>query len=197
MKRCDVCDLASERFGAVCQHIVHGKYQTYTLAPRETPELPDTACTSCSEKYNHLGDVAEVWTTMQIHLACESCYADLLSRQLSSDSIDFERNYRLIKVDEYAQINGSRRELQDDRIVTDGFVKLGFSPVPSTFPISLEKMWVRVVSRMGHVVTGILDNDPGVISHNILHSGSKITFGIEHVLEIFEEGPIPRGAMSL
>lgn len=187
MRRCDLCERTTDRFAAVCEHIVHGQFQTYTLAPRSLGELPDTACTSCSAKYNELGDAPAVWETMQIHMVCEPCYKELLSKQLLPEPFDIERKYRLITAHEYSCISGNQCEAQDEEIVPGSLIKIGFISIPSSYPKALEKMWVRVVSRFGSEVVGVLDNDPEIIPKNVLHCGSQVSFRTEHVLAVFRQ----------
>lgn len=76
-----------------------------------------------------------------------------------------------------------------DALRADDLVKLLFEVVdPRDGMPTAERMWVRVVERDGEEYVGILDSQPNAIT--TLRPGSRIRFGAEHVIAIFENAPM-------
>jgi uncharacterized FlgJ-related protein len=66
--------------------------------------------------------------------------------------------------------------------------KLGFSPIPSQDPISLERMWVRVTCVLkGGVIHGALANDPELFKKKTLKADDTVVFALKHVLDVIPD----------
>lgn len=75
-----------------------------------------------------------------------------------------------------------------EAVKPDDLVKLIFSPTgrgPAGSNPENERMWVLVKETAGTQFRGILDNDPQNIDN--LTAGDEVSFGPEHILEIYED----------
>jgi hypothetical protein len=64
-------------------------------------------------------------------------------------------------------------------------VKLGFSPIPCTPPVSFERMWVKITCVMdGGEIHGALANDPALFRPKTLKADDTVVFTAAHVLDV-------------
>lgn len=193
---CRLCNtaLAEDELGFVCQHVAHGSMVTLVAGPpsKEKP-IPDTPCTACDRAMTQQKKNAEL--DADIHVVCRSCYRAVRRRNIDyfTDD-DAERGYVLVQRAHYDRFAPRDKPLAIGPLREGRELKLGFSPIPSTAPISLERMWVRVTCVLkGGVVHGALANDPQLFKRKTLKADDTVVFKASHVLEI-EAQPVLREA---
>jgi hypothetical protein len=187
---CKLCNaaLAEDELGFVCQHIAHGMMVTLVADPpsREKP-LPDTPCTACHLAMSQQKKNAEA--NANIHVVCARCYRTVRSRNVDYFTpADREQGYVLVKRSHYDRFAPREKPL------SIGPLFEGRELIPSTDPISVERMWVRVTCVLkGGVIHGALANDPQLFKRKTLKADDTVVFKAGHVLEI-EAKPMLREA---
>ena len=189
---CRLCNqaLAEDELGYVCRHVAHG--MMVTLVPdASSPEgqlIPDTACTACvlameQKKKKKADEQADV------HVVCARCYRDLRKRNIDDfTAADRERGYVLAKRAQVDRLSPRARPLDIGKLHEGRVVKLGFSPIPSTSPISLESMWVNVTCVLrGGEIHGALANDPELFKRKTLKADDTVVFSAKNVLDVIPE----------
>ncbi len=161
--------------GAVCQHLVHGELLTYNRSEPRYDGLPDVACTACYGLYAEASDVPKVWAAMAIHLLCSQCYEQTLGNHVLPTPAEQDSGFALVTRKQYYAVR-RQPEAMVEHLEKGSFLMLGFSPVPSIHPKSIEKMWVKLdhISDEG-LLSGVLDNDPTYFRHDVLSAGSTIS----------------------
>jgi len=183
---CQLCDaaLAEEECGFVCEHVAHGAWNTL-LADRAAKgkSIPDTPCTACAFAMEAKKKNAEA--KANIHIVCLACYRKQRAQNIDTfTKEDVERGYVLVSRRHYDSVVKREINLEVGVIEVGRALKLGFSPIPSTHPISLERMWVRVTCLMkGGVIHGSLANDPELFKRKVLKADDTVIFKAGHVLE--------------
>jgi hypothetical protein len=183
---CQLCNaaLAEEECGFVCEHVAHGAWNTLVAdGPVKGKRIPDTPCTACAFAMKAGKKNAE--EKANIHIVCLDCYRKLRLQNIDAfDKDDVERGYVLVPRSKYDRVVKREINLEVGPITVGRTLKLGFSPIPSTHPISLERMWVRVTCIMkGGVVHGSLANDPELFKRKVLKANDTVVFRATHVLE--------------
>lgn len=183
---CQVCNaaLAEDELGYVCEHVAHGAWLTVLAdKPDKGQLIPDTPCTACG--YAMAAQQKNAEEKANIHIICKPCY-----RKQRAQTIDYftpedaERGYVLVPRSHYDRVVKREINLEVGPITEGRALKLGFSPIPSTYPIALERMWVRVTCLMkGGVIHGALANDPELFKRKVLKAKDTIVFKAAHVLE--------------
>jgi hypothetical protein len=192
--RCQLCDvaLAEDQLGFVCQHVAHGTMVTF-VADAPTPEAPrpDLACTACARAIEGRKKGAEA--NAQIHVVCARCYRAAIARNVRDFSAaDEAQGFVLVKRARYDRVSPRDAPLRVGPLFAGRELKLGFSPIPSTAPISLERMWVRVSCVLPRgVLHGVLANDPQLFKRRTLKAGDTVEFTVGHVLEIERKPVLP------
>jgi hypothetical protein len=187
---CRLCNraLAEDELGYVCRHVAHG--MMLTLVPDASSEgqlIPDTACTACvlamEQKKKNAADQADV------HVVCEPCYRVCRKRNIDDFTVaDRAHGYVLARRAQYDRLEPRDRPLDIGKIHEGRVLKLGFSPIPSMDPISLERMWVRVTCVLkGGEIHGALANDPALFKKKTLKADDTVVFGAKHVLDVIPE----------
>lgn len=187
---CRLCDqaLAEDELGYVCRHVAHG--MMVTLVPDASGDgqaIPDTACTACVLAMDQKKRDAE--TKADVHVVCERCYRELRKRHIDDFTpADLEQGYVLAKRSQYDRLSPPSKPLELGKVYEGRTFKLGFSPIPSQDPISLERMWVRVTCVLkGGVIHGALANDPELFKKKTLKADDTVVFSVKHVLDIIPE----------
>jgi len=193
---CNVCNvaLAEDELGFVCQHVVHGTLVPLVAdAPTKDKPIPDTPCSACDLAMKEGKRDAEA--KANIHVVCVPCYRTARRRNIDDFTpADREQGYVLVKRAHYDRVVPRAKPLEIGPIIEGREFKLGFAPIPSTAPISLERMWVRVKAvRKGGTLEGTLANDPQLFKRKTLKAASTVLFKAGHVLEI-EAKPVLREA---
>lgn len=187
---CRLCDqaLAEDELGYVCRHVAHG--MMVTLVPDASSDgqlIPDTACTACvlamEQKKKDAADKADV------HVVCARCYRDCRKRNIDDfTAADREQGYVLAQRTQYDRLSPREKPLEIGKVYEGRTFKLGFSPIPSQAPISLERMWVRVTCVLeGGVIHGALANDPELFKKKTLKADDTVVFSTKHVLDVIPE----------
>ena len=190
---CQLCNaaLAEEECGFVCEHIAHGAWNTLLAdGPVRGKSIPDTPCTACGYAMEAKKKNAE--EKANIHIVCLACYRKVRAQNIDAfDKGDVERGYVLVTRKHYDRVVKREINLDVGPITVGRALKLGFSPIPSTHPISLERMWVRVSCLLkGGVIHGTLANDPELFKRKVLKANDTVVFKAGHVLET--EPPKPQ-----
>ena len=187
---CRLCDqaLAEDELGYVCRHVAHG--MMITLVPDASSDgqrTPDTACTACVLAMEQKKKDAE--QKADVHVVCERCYRELRKRHIDDfTAADREQGYVLAKRSQYDRLSPPLKPLELGKVYEGRTFKLGFSPIPSQDPISLERMWVRVTCILkGGVIHGALANDPELFKKKTLKSDDTVVFSLKHVLDVIPE----------
>jgi hypothetical protein len=193
---CKLCSeaLAEDELGFVCQHIAHGSMTTLVAdAPTTEKPIPDTPCTACDVAMTQQKKNAEL--NADIHVVCARCYRTARARNIDYfTETDRDRGYVLVTRAHYDRVAPRDKPLGIGPIREGRELKLGFSPIPSTSPISLERMWVRVTCALkGGVFHGALANDPQLFKRKTLKENDTVVFKAGNVLEI-EAKPVLREA---
>lgn len=183
---CKLCNepLAESELGFVCQHVAHGTMVTFVAAPptRDKP-IPDTPCTACDLALTEESRHAE--GNANIHVVCGPCYRKVRARNIDYFTpADRERGYVLVKRAHYDTVAPREKPLAIGQLFEGRELKVGFSPIPSTEPISLERMWVRVTHVKGGVIHAALANDPQLFKRKTLKADDTVVLKAHHVLEI-------------
>jgi hypothetical protein len=185
--RCDVCENDAPPFGQVCQHLVHGQLLTYNTSARDTDEIPDTACTSCYFRYHEKGDVPDVWEQMRLHTVCARCHDAIMTRNVLPGAHEQWRGYALVSAPQYAAAHPEWRPPRQ-ALRNGDHVKVGFSPIPSRAPVSIEKMWLRITGTTNDgAFIGVLDNDPRHFAPDVLRCGDEVAFQGQSVLDVLRD----------
>jgi hypothetical protein len=187
---CRLCDqaLAEDELGYVCRHVAHG--MMVTLVPDASGDgqvVPDTACTACVLAMGQKKKDAE--TKADVHVVCERCYRELRKRHIDDFTpADREQGYVLAKRSQYDRFSPPVKPLELGKVYEGRTFKLGFSPIPSQDPISLERMWVRVTCVLkGGVIHGALANDPELFKKKTLKADDTVVFSLKHVLDVIPD----------
>jgi hypothetical protein len=187
---CRLCDqaLAEDELGYVCRHVAHGTM--VTLVPDASGAgqvIPDTACTGCVLAMDQKKKDAE--TKADVHVVCERCYRELRKRNIDDfTAADREQGYVLAKRSQYDRLSPPVKPLELGNVYEGRTFKLGFSPIPSQDPISLERMWVRVTCVLkGGVIHGALANDPELFKKKTLKADDTVVFSLKHVLDVIPD----------
>jgi hypothetical protein len=193
---CQLCNaaLAEEECGFVCEHVAHGAWTTVLAeGPVRGKSIPDTPCTACGQALDAKKKNAE--EKANIHIVCLACYRKVRSRTIDAfDEADMARGYVLVPRKHYDRVIKREINLDVGPITVGRALKLGFSPIPSTHPVSLERMWVRVSCVLkGGVIHGTLANDPELFKRKVLKANDTVVFKAIHVLETQPPKP-PRRA---
>jgi len=187
---CRLCNqaLAEDELGYVCRHVAHG--MMVTLVPDASSKgqlIPDTACTACvlamEQKKKNAEEQADV------HVVCERCYRECRKRNIDDfTSADREQGYVLARRAQYDRLEPRQKPLDIGKIYEGRVLKLGFSPIPSMHPISLERMWVRVTCVLkGGEIHGALANDPELFKRKTLKADDTVVFSAKHILDVIPE----------
>ena len=183
---CRLCNaaLAEDGLGYVCEHVAHGTMLTLLAdAPPAGQRIPDTACTACGAAMDrHEKNAAE---KANIHIVCQPCYRKARAQNIDQfTKADIAKGYVLVSRAHYDRIVKREIKLDVGKITVGRELKLGFSPIPSKHPISLERMWVRVTCLLeGGVVHGALANDPELFKRKVLKANDTVEFKAAQVLE--------------
>jgi hypothetical protein len=187
---CRLCNqaLAEDELGYVCRHVAHG--MMVTLVPDASSKdqlIPDTACTACVLAMEQKKKNAA--TDADVHVVCERCYRECRKRNIDDfTAADLERGYVLAGRAQYDRLSPRDKPLDIGKIYEGRTFKLGFSPIPSMDPISLERMWVRVTCVLkGGVVHGALANDPELFKKKTLKADDTVVFSTPHILDVIPE----------
>jgi len=183
---CQLCNaaLAEEECGFVCEHIAHGAWNTLVAAGAvKGKSIPDTPCTACASAMESKKKNAE--EKANIHIVCLGCYRKQRAQNIDTfTQEDVERGYVLVSRKHYDSVVKREINLEVGPIEVGRALKLGFSPIPSTQPVSLERMWVRVTCLLkGGVIHGSLANDPELFKRKVLEADDTVIFKERHVLE--------------
>lgn len=183
---CRLCKapLAEDELGYVCEHVAHGTLLTLLAdPPRKGQLIPDTPCTACGFAMAQKRKNAE--EKANIHIVCQPCYRKSRARNIDDfTKADEAKGYVLVKRAHYDRIAPREIKLNVGKMAVGRELKLGFSPIPSTHPISLELMWVRVTCILkGGLVHGALANDPKLFKRKVLRADDTVEFKPTHVLE--------------
>ena len=187
---CRLCNqaLAEDELGYVCRHVAHG--MMVTLVPDASSQgqlIPDTGCTACVLAMDQKKKNAE--EQADVHVVCERCYRDCRKRNIDDfTAADREQGYVLARRAQYDRLEPRQKPLDIGKIYEGRVLKLGFSPIPSMHPISLERMWVRVTCVLaGGVIHGALANDPELFKKKTLKADDTVVFSVKHVLDVIPE----------
>ncbi len=187
---CRLCNqaVAEDELGYVCRHVAHGTMMTLVPDASSVGQLiPDTACTACvlamEQKKKNAAEQADV------HVVCERCYRGCRKRNIDDFSAaDRERGYVLAGRAQYDRLAPREKPLDIGKIYEGRVLKLGFSPIPSSDPISLERMWVRVTCVLARgEIHGALANDPELFKRKTLKADDTVVFSAKHVLDVIPE----------
>ena len=183
---CQLCNgaLAEDECGFVCEHIAHGAWNTLVAdGPVKGSKIPDTPCTACAFAMDAKKKNAE--EKANIHIVCLACYRKQRGQNIDTFTAeDTERGYVLVSRKHYDSVVKREMSLDVGPIAVGRALKLGFSPIPSTQPVSLERMWVRVTCLLkGGVIHGSLANDPELFKRKVLKENDTVIFKERHVLE--------------
>ena len=184
--QCQLCAaaVAEDELGFVCEHVAHGAWQTIASEKptREAP-MPDAPCTACAAAMEAGKKNAE--EKANIHVVCQPCYRKVRAQSLDAfTKEDEERGYVLLTRAHHDRIVKREINLDVGPMEIGRTLKLGFVTLPSTSPIALERMWVRVVGKQkGGIVEGLLANNPSQFKRRVLKADSVILFKPAHVLE--------------
>jgi hypothetical protein len=183
---CQVCNaaLAEDELGFVCEHVAHGAWLTVLAdKPEKGKLIPDTPCTACGFAMRAQKRNAE--EKANIHIVCQPCYRKMRAQHIDTFTAeDVARGYVLVPRARYDRIVKREINLDVGPITVGRTLKLGFSPIPSTWPVSLERMWVRVTCLLkGGVIHGSLANDPELFKRKVLEENDTVVFKAAHVLE--------------
>lgn len=184
---CQLCNgaLAEDECGFVCEHIAHGAWNTLVAdGPVKGNQIPDTPCTACAYAMDAKKKNAE--EKANIHIVCLACYRKQRAQNIDAfTDEDAARGYVLVSRKHYDRVVKREMSLDVGPIVVGRALKLGFSPIPSTQPVSLERMWVRVSCLLkGGVIHGTLANDPELFKRKVLKENDTVVFKERHVLEV-------------
>jgi hypothetical protein len=187
---CRLCNaaVAEDELGYVCRHVAHGMMVTVVPDASSTGQLiPDTACTACvlameQEKKNAAEEA-------DVHVVCERCYRELRKRNIDDfTAADRVQGYVLARRAQYDRLSPREKPLEIGKLYEGRVVKLGFSPIPSTSPISLERMWVNVTCVLaGGEIHGALANDPELFKRKTLKADDTVVFSAKHILDVIPE----------
>jgi hypothetical protein len=187
---CRLCEqaLAEDELGYVCRHVAHGMMVTLVPDASSAGQLiPDTACTACVFAMEQKKKDAE--QKADVHVVCVQCYRELRKRNIDDfTATDREQGYVLAKRSQYDRLSPPPKPLELGKVYEGRTFKLGFSPIPSQDPISLERMWVRVTCMLkGGVIHGALANDPELFKKKTLKADDTVVFSMKHVLDVIPE----------
>ena len=190
---CQLCNaaLAEDELGYVCEHVAHGAWRTLLADPPAKGQLiADTPCTACGYAMEAKKKNAE--DKANIHIVCQPCYRKARAQNIDYfTKADAEQGYVLVPRAHYDRVVKPEIKLEVGPITVGRTLKLGFSPIPCTLPISLERMWVRVTCVLkGGVIHGALANDPELFKRKVLKADDTVVFKAAHVLET--EPPKPK-----
>jgi hypothetical protein len=188
--RCQLCGarLAEGAVGFVCEHVAHGAMLTVLAdAPSKRDPVPDMLCTACGFALEAERHDAE--REANLHVVCARCYREARARNIADfTEADRARGYALARRAAYDGEWKRPRRLTIGPVSVGRTLKLGFSPIPSQHPISLERMWVEITRVLaGGELHGVLANDPQLFASKTLKAGDPVVFTEEHVLEIERE----------
>lgn len=183
---CQLCHapLAEDELGFACEHIAHGTWHSFFAAkPKRGRPIPDTPCSGCAAAIEAKKKNAE--SNANIHIMCRACYTNRRARNIDyATAEDVERGYVLVTRAHYEQIVKPEINMAVGPIAEGQVLKLGFSPIPTTWPVALERMWVRVTSvRKGGFIEGSLANHPELFKRKVLKANDMVVFKAAHVLE--------------
>ena len=183
---CQLCNaaLAEDELGYVCVHVAHGAWHTLLADPPALGQLiPDTPCTACG--YAMAANKKDAEKKANIHIVCQPCYRKARAQNIDRfTQADVERGYILVTRAHYDRVVKREIKLNVGPITVGRELKLGFSPIPCTHPVSLERMWVRVTCLMkGGIIHGALANDPELFKRKVLKADDTVVFKAAHVLE--------------
>ncbi|MDB5212649.1 MAG: hypothetical protein JWO86_576 [Myxococcaceae bacterium] len=187
---CRLCNkaLAEDELGYVCRHVAHGMMVTLVPdASSDAARIPDTACTACVLAMEQgKKDAAE---RADVHVVCAGCYRDCRKRNIDDfTAADRAQGYVLARRTQYERLSPPEKPLEIGGVYEGRVFKLGFSPIPSQDPISLERMWVRVTCVLkGGVIHGALANDPELFKRKTLKADDTVVFSTKHVLDVIPE----------
>ena len=190
---CQLCAaaLAEDELGFVCEHVAHGVWQTIAAdkPTREAP-TPDVPCTACAAAMEAGKKNAE--EKANIHIVCRPCYKKLRAQSIDAFTKEDEaRGYVLLTRAHHDRIVKREINLDVGPMEIGRTLKLGFVTLPSTYPIALERMWVRVTGKQkGGIVEARLANNPELFKRKVLKPDSVVLFKPAHVLET--EPPKPK-----
>jgi hypothetical protein len=124
-----------------------------------------------------------------VHVVCARCYRDLRKRNIDDFTVaDRERGYVLAKRAQFDRLSPREKPLDMGKLHEGRVVKLGFSPIPSTSPISLERMWVNVTCMLrGGQIHGALANDPELFKRKTLKADDTVVFSAKNILDVIPE----------
>jgi hypothetical protein len=185
--QCQLCDrpVAKDELGFVCQHVAHGFMLTLVAegASKGQP-IPDTPCTACAFAMEAQTKNAE--EDAKVHVVCEACYREARARNIDYfTEADRKRGYVLVPRAHYERIEERDEPLRVGPLKEGRTVKLGFSPIPCTHPISFERMWVKVTCVMKDgEIHGALANDPALFGPKTLKADDTVVFTAAHVLDV-------------
>jgi hypothetical protein len=185
--KCRLCNaaLAEDELGFVCQHIAHAAMVTLVAdAPTKDKPFPDAPCTACDLAMAEQRKNADL--NADIHVVCGGCYRTARQRNIDYfTDADVQKGYVLVRRAHYDRVFPREKPLSIGPIREGRELKLGFSPIPSTDPIPLERMWVRVTCVLkGGGVHGALANDPQLFRRKTLKADDTVVFKAANVLEI-------------
>lgn len=182
---CQLCNtpLAEDELGYVCGHVAHGAWLTLLPDAAAGQPIPDTPCTACGRAMAANQKNAE--QKANIHIVCRPCYRKARARNIDRfTAADVERGYVLVPRAHYDRVVKPEIKLNVGPITVGRELKLGFSPIPCTPPVSLERMWVRVTCLLkGGVIHGALANDPELFKRKTLKADDTVVFKAAHILD--------------
>lgn len=183
---CQLCNapVTEDEIGFVCEHVAHGVFQTIAAdKPTREDPLPDIPCTACAASMEAGKKNAE--EKANIHVVCRACYKKVRAQSIDTfTDEDVERGYYLLPRSHHDRIVKREINLDVGPMEEGRPLKLGFVTIPSTFPVSLELMWVRVTGkRKGGIIEGKLANNPELFKRKVLKADSVVLFKPAHVLE--------------
>ncbi len=188
---CRLCNepRAEDELGYVCCHVAHGTMVTLvadTAGAKEGQVIPDTACTACILAMDAKKKNADA--NADVHVVCARCYRECRKRNIDDFTpADRAQGYVLAKRPQYDRLEPRTKPLDIGKIYEGRVVKLGFSPIPSTHPISLERMWVRVTCLVKGALHGALANDPELFKRKTLKADDTVVFAAKHILDVIPE----------
>ncbi|MDB4940692.1 MAG: hypothetical protein JWP97_226 [Labilithrix sp.] len=189
---CQLCHalLAEDELAYVCEHVARGEWQTLAgdKPTRDVP-TPDLPCTACALAFGQGKKKAE--QIANIHLVCRPCYKTVRARNIDGiTDEDRARGYVLVRRVHWER--AMKQEIIPDipPIEAGQTLRLGFSPIPSTWPVTIEPMWVRVTEppKRG-VAQGKLAAHPELFKRKVLKAHDAVAFKASQVLE----AQAPRG----
>jgi hypothetical protein len=185
--RCQLCGarLGEGAVGFVCEHVAHGAMLTVLAdVPSTRDPVPDMLCTACG--FAPEAERRDAERDANLHVVCARCYREARARNIADFTDgDRARGYALARRAAYDGEWKRPRHLVIGPVSVGRTLKLGFSPIPSQHPVSLERMWVEITRVLeGGELHGVLANDPQLFASETLKAGDPVVFTEEHVLEI-------------